>query len=205
MRRTLDALYLSSAWLAAIFIAAICLVVVAQVSLNLIDRISTIVRGSAVGLTIPSYADFTGFFLAAASFLALAYTLRQGAHIRVTILISHVPPGIARALEYWCVAVAGGISCYFTWFTGVLIVESYTFNDLSPGMIAVPLWIPQSAMFLGLAILSIALIDEFITLLRRKTPSYLHSHEGLLVSEELTEELFPSPNAPQSAREQRHE
>lgn len=183
MRKALDVVYLASGWLAAFFIAAITLVVIAQVSLNLIDRLSTLVRGTAIGLTIPSYADFTGFFLAAASFLALAHSLREGAHIRVTILISHLPSKVALALEYWCLAVAAAISCYFTWYTGVLVVESYSFNDLSPGMIAVPLWIPQTAMLIGLAILSLALIDQLVSLFRGRQPTYLDTDEGVLAGD----------------------
>jgi TRAP-type C4-dicarboxylate transport system permease small subunit len=192
MRKFLDTLYLVSGWLAAFFIAAIAAVVVAQVSMNLIDRASTLFRGTAVGLTIPSYADFTGFFLAAASFLALAHTFRQGEHIRVTILIGRLPNRLAWAFEFWCVAVAAAISCYFTWYTGVLISESYRFKDLSPGMIAVPLWIPQTAMFIGLLILSIALIDEFVGLLRGKKPAYLESGDGLLVGETYEEDSPPA-------------
>ena len=177
MRKFLDRLYLASGWIAAFFIVAICVLVVAQVCLNLIDRIAGIMTGTAIGLTIPSYADFTGFFLAAASFLALAHTIRQGAHIRVTLFISHLPAGIARMVEFWCVAVGAAASVYFSWYTAILVWESYTFNDLSPGMIAVPLWIPQTAMFLGLVILSIALIDEFIGLVRGNTPSYATAAE----------------------------
>lgn len=191
MRKVLDTVYLVSGWLAAAFIAAIGILVVAQVSLNLIDRVSTLVRGTAVGMTIPSYADFTGFFLAAASFLALAHTLREGGHIRVTILIGHLPARLAAALEFWCVAAACAVACYFTWYTGVLVLESYTYNDLSSGMIAVPLWIPQSTMLVGLAILSLALIDIFIGLLLGRKPGYLDTGEGLLVREEISSE--PSP------------
>ena len=172
MRKLLDSLYLASGWAAAFFIGAICSLVVAQVCLNLIDRISGLITGTAIGLTIPSYADFTGFFLAAASFLALAHTLRQGGHIRVTLLISNLPGPIARALEFWCILVAAAISIYFSWYTIILVRESYEFHDLSPGMIAVPLWIPQTAMLIGLLILSIALIDEFIGLIRDRAPSY---------------------------------
>jgi TRAP-type C4-dicarboxylate transport system permease small subunit len=189
MRKVLDAIYLASGWLAAVFIAAICALVVLQVSLNLIDRISTLMTGTAIGMTIASYSDFTGFFLASASFLALAHTLRQGGHIRVTLLISHLPEKGAAALEYWCIGVAAAISGYFTWYTGLLVWESYTFHDLSPGMIAVPLWIPQSGMFLGLAILSIALIDEFIRLMYRKQPSYFVNSETLRSSDDDTSEL----------------
>ena len=172
MRKFLDGLYLASGRLAAFFIAAICTLVVAQVCLNLIDRISGMLTGTAIGLTIPSYADFTGFFLAAASFLALAHTLRQGAHIRVTLFISHLPARFARPVEFWCVAVAAAISIYFSYYMAFLVWESYQFHDLSPGMIAVPLWIPQTSMLVGLIILSIALIDEFIGLIIGKSPSY---------------------------------
>jgi TRAP-type C4-dicarboxylate transport system permease small subunit len=176
MRKLLDALYLASGWAAAFFIGAICSLVVGQVCLNLIDRISSLITGTAIGLTIPSYADFTGFFLAAASFLALAHTLRQGGHIRVTLVISHLPGAIARALEFWCILVAAAISIYFSWYTIILVRESYAYHDLSPGMIAVPLWIPQTAMLIGLLILSIALIDEFIGLVCGRLPSY-HGNE----------------------------
>lgn len=168
LRKGLDKLYTLSGWLGAACIAAICLLVVCQVALNAIDRISTLLTGTAVGLTIPSYADFTGFFLAASSFLALAYTLRHGAHIRVTLVYGHVPAGVQKLLEIWACFFGAAVSVYFSWFTGQLTWESYVYHDLSPGMIAVPLWIPQLAMLLGLIILSIALFDSFICLLIQK-------------------------------------
>lgn len=191
MRKLLDAIYQMSGWLAAGFIAAICALVVLQVSLNLVDRLSTIITGTAIGLTIPSYADFTGFFLASASFLALAHTLRQGGHIRVTLLISHLPDKLANAIEYWCLGSAAAISCYFTWYTGVLVRDSFVFHDLSPGMIAVPLWIPQSGMLLGLVILSLALLDELIGLMLGKSPSYLNKGEKLLVAKDTGQNKQP--------------
>lgn len=78
MRRVLDTLYRAAGGLAALFILAIVVLVFAQVGLNLADKITVGLTGKGLGVTIPSYADFTGFFLAAASFLALAYTLRAG-------------------------------------------------------------------------------------------------------------------------------
>jgi len=176
MRKALDRLYLASGWIGAFFIGAIALLVVCQVVLNLIDRIAGLLTGTAIGLTIPSYADFTGFFLAAASFLALAHTLRQGAHIRVTLLISHLPDKIGRVFEFWCVGVGTFIAIYFTWYTALLVLESREFNDLSPGMIAVPLWIPQTAMLIGLIILSISLVDILVGLVRGRDPVYRSRH-----------------------------
>ena len=183
MRRFLDKLYKWSGLLAATFIASICLLVFAQVILNLIDRIAKMTTGSAIGLAIPSYADFTGFFLAASSFLALAYTLREGGHIRVSLFIQNTGPKTRHFIELWCLALALAASAYFTWYAGHLVYESLKFNDLSAGMIAVPVWIPQSAMLIGLSILTIALIDEITDVLKGNDPSYTGKGENLLENE----------------------
>ncbi|PID75680.1 MAG: C4-dicarboxylate ABC transporter permease [Deltaproteobacteria bacterium] len=172
IRRLLDNLYRLSGLLAAVFLLLICLLVICQVGCNLIDRVSALVTGTAVGLTIPSYADFTGFLLAASSFLALAYTMRSGGHIRVTLFFSRLGEGMRRIFEGWCLLVAAAITVYFAWYTGNLLYESFVYNDLSPGMVAVPLWIPQSAMLLGLVILAVSLLDDLVCLLRTGRPSY---------------------------------
>ena len=163
MRAGLDSLYRVSGVLAAIFLAAICAIVLAQVGANVVDAIAGGITGSPIGLVIPSYAEFTGFFLAASSFLALAHTLRNDAHIRVTLLLQHMRPAGRRLAELWCAAAGALMAGYFAWYTVLLVLESIEFNDLSPGMIPVPLWIPQSAMALGLVILTIALVDTFFS------------------------------------------
>jgi TRAP-type C4-dicarboxylate transport system permease small subunit len=180
MRRWLDILYKASCWLGAGCIAMICLLVVSQVFLNLLDRLSTLLTGSAIGLTIPSYADFTGFLLAAASFLSLAYTLREGAHIRVVLLVSRLPKKIHRLVEVWCIGFGLMVSLYFTYYSAMLTYESYSYNDLSSGMIAVPIWIPQLAMLLGLVVLSVALVDELVAVCSGNTACYAGKGENLL-------------------------
>ena len=194
MRHLLDRLYLLSGALAALFIFLICAVVMAQVVLNLIDKIARMATGSAIGLTIPSYADFTGFFLAAASFLALAYTLREGGHIRVTLFLSSLRSPLRRVFEFWCVGAAAAMTLYFTWYMALLVHESFVYNDLSPGMIAVPIWIPQSSMLIGLAVLSIALMDELVGLFAGREASYAGKGENLLDGDDLASENRVGPD-----------
>ncbi len=180
MRKVLDSLYNWSGWAAALCILAICVLVMAQVFLNILDKIAAATLGSAFGLTIPSYSDFTGFFLASASFLALAYTLRDGGHIRVSLLTQQLPRSAQRLLDMWSVGLGGATTIYFTWYTALLVRESFFYEDLSSGMIAVPLWIPQSGMLVGLIVLSIAFVDEFAGLLAGNDPSYADKGENLL-------------------------
>ncbi len=55
---------------------------------------------------IASLAEMAGYLLAATSFLALAATLKRGAHIRVTMLLGALPPRARFLFELW--AFVGG-------------------------------------------------------------------------------------------------
>lgn len=175
MRKFLDFLYFASGVAAATFLLAICVVVLAQVGANILDVFAGWITGTPIGLVVPSYAEFAGFFLAASSFLALAYTLRSGSHIRVNLIIQRIGGGPRRGIELLCTAIGTAFSGYFAYFTVGLVIESWQFGDVSPGMIPVALWIPQSAMALGLIVLTISLADSFVEVLRGREPAYAKS------------------------------
>jgi hypothetical protein len=50
--------------------------------------------------------------------------------------------------------------------------DSWRFHDVAQGVVALPLWIPQLGFAGGLAILSIALIDEMVNVIAGNRPSY---------------------------------
>lgn len=166
LRRILDRLYALSGAVAAAAIVAICLIVTAQVSLNILARIG----GPSMSFTIPSYADFAGYFLATASFMALAYTLRAGGHIRVNLVLQRLPDRPRWGLELAALALGTAMVGYATWYAGSLLHESWSYGDMSTGIVAIPLWIPQSAMLLGLLLLTVALIDTLVESWRAGRP-----------------------------------
>ncbi len=180
MRRTLDWIYTASGYAAAAFIVGIAGLVFAQVCLNLTDKLYSFFTGSALGLTIPSYSDFTGFFLAAATFLALAYTLRAGGHIRVSLVTGRMPPPVRHFFEILALILGLSMAAYASWYMFGLVRESLEFGDKSSGMISVPIWIPQMPVLIGLSILTIALMDELLSVLRGNSPSYDGKGENLL-------------------------
>lgn len=165
MRRILDGLYSLSALLAGVLVIGICAIVSAQVALNVLSKIMP-----AVSWTIPSYADIAGFMLAGASFLALAPTLRSGGHIRVTLIVRRLPPKLQVAAELVALAIGVGLTGYALRYSIRLVHDSLRFHDMSNGIIAIPLWIPQLGVVIGLAVLLIALVDLLVEscLTRRK-------------------------------------
>lgn len=166
MRQLLDRLYQCAGGIAAMSILGICLVVSAQVTLNILARIG----GPSLSFTIPSYADFAGYLLSTASFMALAYTLRQGGHIRVNLFVQKLPARQKWMFELATLTLGILMTGYATWFTAALVMESLEYGDMSTGIIAIPLWIPQSAMVVGLALLTIALIDTLVEAIIARAP-----------------------------------
>jgi TRAP-type C4-dicarboxylate transport system permease small subunit len=168
-RRVLNGLYAVSGALAALFLALIFAVIIVQVAFNTIDRIAGLMFGQAIGLAIPSYADFAGFFLAATSFLGLAATLRAGDLIRVNLLLQRLAPGARRAAELLGSLVGACISGFATVHAVLLAMDAWRFNELSTGIIAVPMWIPQLAFIAGLGALTIAFVDGLVCCVRYGT------------------------------------
>ncbi len=172
MRKLLDALYAACGVAAAGFLVLICLTVAAQIGLRAIDNLAFLTLGERLGLMIPSAAEFSGFFLAAASFLALAPTLRFGGHIRMNLVIRRLPRCWRRTTEAFCLLLGAALSGWFAWHALLMAADSWQFGEVSFGIVPVPLWIPQTAMVAGLAVLAIAMVDDLVMLLRGGEPSY---------------------------------
>jgi len=165
MHRFLNAIYKTAGMLSAFLILAICLLISAQIVLNGVGRLMPGVLPS----TIPSYADFAGFMLAGATFLAMAYTLRSGGHIRVNLVVQRLSPRATLIAELLALAVASVFVGYALYFSGALVLDSLHYGDVSNGIIPVPLWLPQSAMTFGMGLLLVALLHTLVELITTGT------------------------------------
>ncbi len=166
MRKLLDSIYAGAGLLAGFCLLVMAMLILAQIV------------GRWFGLIIPSTEDFSGFLLAAASFLALAYTLRHGGHIRVNLVLVHLKGRIRRIVESIVLLTGLGLALFAAWSVTALVIESWQFGELTQGYIAVPLWIPQTPMAIGLWVLTLAFADELVLLLRGETPSYMAHEES---------------------------
>lgn len=150
LRKALDLLYLGSGIVASLFLIAILALIVIQM------------LARWTGEVFPGAPDYAGYCMAGASFFAFAHALHRGAHIRVSILLNSVSATTRRALEIWCFGIGTAISWYVTWYSVRFVYWSWKFNDVSQGQDASPLWIPQSSMVIGMAVLAIAMTDHLL-------------------------------------------
>ncbi len=108
---------------------------------------------------------YAGYAMAAASFFALAHTLKRGEHIRVTLILQRLPLGVRRVMEILCLGIAVLMTGFFAWYAWDMVYWSWEFESRSDAMDATLLWIPQLAMSIGVTILCVAFIDEFVQVL----------------------------------------
>lgn len=174
MRKLLDRTYLGAAWISAFAILGIAILISAQVFLNFATRVFDLPLPS----TIPSYADFSGFMLAAATFLAMPYTFRSGGHIKVSLVTARLPEKGRLYAELLALTGATVLTWFAVYYIWVLVAESIHFGDVSNGTIPIPLWIPQSAMGIGMSLLGVAVIDSLIQTLQRGEPVIAASQEA---------------------------
>jgi len=158
-------LYTLGAWGAAVCMLAICGLVTVQVVLRCLDGLLVLAGAERTGWEIGGVSEIAAYLLVGATFLSLAYTFVHHAHIRVTLVISRLP-ALARVwVESACLAVALTLAVVLGRGLITLIGESLEYGDLSSGLLAIPLWIPQSVLAIGVGLLCLALIEALIATL----------------------------------------
>lgn len=166
MRRLLDLLYDGAAWLAALAMIGVLVMVLLSIV------------GRQVGFNVPGTDAYAGYAMAAAGFLALAHTLKRNEHIRVTLLLGRLKGQARHWLEMWSLSAAVFLAALFAFYAVRQVWISRTINDISTSNDATPLWIPQLTMAVGAVVLLVAFLDEWVLELRgeRKT---VESEEAL--------------------------
>lgn len=163
----LDRMFRTSGALAGGFLVVIAILVVAQII------------GRLVGIQIPGANEFAGYSLAATSFLGLAYSFHQGAHIRVTLITDQLPLIIRRWVLVASLSLASAMTAYLSYNTLLMVYMSWDFREMSSGIISYPLWIPQLSMAVGMVLFTIALIEDLIRTVLGLTPNFEKNKKSL--------------------------
>jgi TRAP-type C4-dicarboxylate transport system permease small subunit len=165
VRRFLDFLYDAAGYLAALFILAIFVVMIA----------GTVMR--ELGLKTGGQDDLVAWFTAAAAFLAMAHTFRRGDFVRVTVLLGRLGPRPRAAFEIGALAIAAAFVGYLAFWSASSVFESWQYGFMPTGLLAVPIWIPQLSFVAGAALLFAAVLDELVRVLRGRQPTYVVAAE----------------------------
>lgn len=165
MRKIIHRLYNLCGYAAAFFLAAIAVVTLLQIVARQLNI--------AIETT-----EIAGFCLAAATFLGLAYTFVNGGHVRISIVSQFLTKSANRFVELWCCAIGLLITGWAAWHMTFYTIQTFDYGDLSPGMVAMPLWIPQAGVSFGLIMLSVAIAEQATLIWAGQAAAYENNVDG---------------------------
>lgn len=177
MRRFLDRLYLTAAVIAAVALAAICVLMLAQAA------------GREAGIMIRGAEDIVAWLCAACTFLALGHTFRHGDLVRVGVFLDRLAPRARWAFELGALGATALFTIYMLWAVTGFVYESWQLHEPAQGMLPIPIWIPQASLVIGIAIFLVAVIDELVTVLRGRKPAYQVMEEARAAAADFSETL----------------
>lgn len=116
--------------------------------------------------------EMTGFLVVAIVMLGAAEAYRRGDHIRIDLLTERLGPRGARWIDILS-HLAVGVFALNLLRTGLHTVEfSHRFGAYSSGYLQIPMWIPQTSLVLGgallLAMALLKLIESGQTFIRER-------------------------------------
>jgi TRAP-type C4-dicarboxylate transport system permease small subunit len=112
--------------------------------------------------------EFTEYALVYLVCLAASYAEKWGDHIRVDFFINLLPGKIKNYVEIFNTFCIILLSITLTYYGVRLSLRSYHFNVLSPTPLRVPLFLVQSILPVGMAMMSVKSFFKFLSLIDKK-------------------------------------
>lgn len=110
--------------------------------------------------------EICGYLNAAAVFLALAYTLRDGGFIRVELVYDNLKGAVKQAVRWFIVVTGTVYVAVLLYFTIIHVYYLHQKDVRAVSIIETPEWIPQTAAIVGLACLLLQLVAFIVNRVR---------------------------------------
>jgi TRAP-type C4-dicarboxylate transport system permease small subunit len=120
-------------------------------------------------LMIPVAWEYSSYLMAVTFTFGAALTLRAGGHIRVRLLLSNSSPAVVRILELIVTIISLAFAIFFSTAMGRFASRAYVLDERSLAS-NTPLWIPESLVAFGAALLTLQLLARLGQLLINEPP-----------------------------------
>jgi TRAP-type C4-dicarboxylate transport system permease small subunit len=114
------------------------------------------------GFSSQSTTEVTGYALAFGISWALAHTLTSRAHVRIDVLVNHLPPRIRYPMHLVSLAALAAFVGFVAWGAFELVDESLLFGATDISLLRTPLWIPQGLWAIGIGVFLVLIVAMLV-------------------------------------------
>lgn len=142
--------------------ALCCLFLLAMIAMIGAEAIARNLFGTSLQVT----DEVGGYLLVALTFLSMSVAESHGGFHRVEFVQMRLSPRLRLVSQIIFELLSLAASALVTWQLVRLALNSYRSGDVAPTPLATPLWMPQSSMGLGMALLCLALVRTILAKLK---------------------------------------
>jgi TRAP-type C4-dicarboxylate transport system permease small subunit len=118
------------------------------------------------GISLLICEEYAAYLLVVFGSMALGYTLKSGAHIRVDLLLSKLAPKSHQLVDLVCSMIGFSIFIYVAIQSWDQFYGSFTSGQTSMYFSKTPLWVPQIFLVLGTLLMTLQFLSKAAGLLR---------------------------------------
>ncbi|MBI4183134.1 MAG: TRAP transporter small permease [Proteobacteria bacterium] len=119
-----------------------------------------------LGFSLQGVDEIGGYLMAIVVAFGFSFALYEGAHIRIDLLLMHLP----RALAMWLnVAALAGLlvfALFLAWRAWIVFAQSYAIKAVAPTPLLTPMVVPQSVWMGGLLLFVLATLASLVRAVR---------------------------------------
>jgi TRAP-type C4-dicarboxylate transport system permease small subunit len=139
----------------AILVAVTCLILTEIVLRSFFDTSTHILE------------EYVAYGLGTMVFLGLAQAMREGALVRVDLVLGRLTPGARRWFEIVTCVTTLLVMSFVIYFIFIRVGRDFTRGTISMTRAATPIWIPQAIVALGMLIFMFQVLVYLISLAMR--------------------------------------
>jgi TRAP-type C4-dicarboxylate transport system permease small subunit len=114
------------------------------------------------GFSSQSTTEITGYALAFGISWALGHTLAARAHVRIDVLINHLPARMRYPMHLLSLAALAVFVGFIAWGAYGLVDESLLFGATDISLLRTPLWIPQGLWAFGIGVFLLLILAMLV-------------------------------------------
>jgi len=147
----IDTIAKAGGYLSAFFMVLIVILITVEIFIRTLFGVSTLVAD-----------EYSAYFFVGVVMLGLAFSLQDGAHIRITLVLSRLNEKAEMVLSMIVILFAVVLCSYALYHSGLMAYDAYSLEMTADSISETPIYIPQLFIPLGFLLFDLQLISIFL-------------------------------------------
>ncbi len=149
--RWIDLCSAAAGAVSAFFMVLIVILIIVEIILRTVFGFSTLIAD-----------EYSAYFFVAVVMMGLGYALKDGAHIKINLVLSRLNKKAEKILVMAVTLFAAAICTFALYHSVIMVYDVYILEMTADSISETPIFIPQLFIPLGFLLFDMQLISEFL-------------------------------------------